>query len=78
MYIYIYIYIYTSVNPCISMHGAEQNRVKRCRVQWEQRQHLRTPSSSAKWLRSSAYAAFSSTKWLRSSICAAFSRAKWL
>ena len=27
-YIYIYIYIYTSVNPCISMHGAECNRAR--------------------------------------------------
>ena len=23
IHVYIYIYIYTSVNPCISMHGAE-------------------------------------------------------
>ena len=26
------IYIYTTVNPCISMHGAEWNRAKRCSV----------------------------------------------
>ena len=31
IYIYIYIYIYTSVNPCMSMHGAMRNAVKRIR-----------------------------------------------
>ena len=29
---YIYKYIYTSVNPCISMHGAKTNRVRQKRV----------------------------------------------
>ena len=37
IYIYIYIYIYESihilVNLCVSMHRAQWNRVKLCRVQ---------------------------------------------
>ena len=39
--IYIYIYnicIYTSVNPCISMHGAKWSRVQCNRVLWHSAQ----------------------------------------
>ena len=38
MCIYIYIYIYTSVNPCISMHGAKWSRVQCNRVLWHSAQ----------------------------------------
>ena len=38
----IYIYIYTSVNPCISMHGAKQSRAKENRAKCHRDQHLRT------------------------------------
>ena len=35
---HIYIYIYTSVNPCISMHGAKWSRVQCNRVLWHSAQ----------------------------------------
>ena len=38
IYKYIYIYIYTSVNPCISMHGAKWSRVQWNRVLWHSAQ----------------------------------------
>ena len=40
VYIYIYIYIYTSVNPCISMHGARQSRAMCNRVKCHRAQLL--------------------------------------
>ena len=43
IYIYIhmiYIYIYTSVNPCISMHGAKKSRAMFNRVKCHRAQLL--------------------------------------
>ena len=38
VYIYTYVRIYTSVNPCISMHGAKWSRVQCNRVLWHSAQ----------------------------------------
>ena len=46
IHIYIYIYIYTSVNPCISMHGARQSRAMCNRVKCQRAQTPWTASSN--------------------------------
>ena len=46
-YVYVYIYIYTSVDPCISMHGAKQCRVQWLRAQCNRDQLLRTAISNS-------------------------------